>query len=100
MLINHILVSVRQKKHCTCMRNGVPPYLILRGSWLHAGFRSSGGPARRVEQGTMKIGLYGTFDKVRCGCSMAVTKVGVRMVSVPLGPVGMVRVDNIRARMA
>ena len=48
----------------------------------------------------MKMGLYGTLGKVRCGCSTAVTKVVVRVVSVPLGPVGMVSVDNLRARMA
>ena len=67
---------------------------------FRAGFLSSGGTARQVEQGTMKIGFYGTFGKVRRGCSMAVTKVVVRVVSVPLGPVGMVSVDSLRARMA
>lgn len=42
------------------------------------------------------MGLYGTFDKVRCGCSMAATR-----VPVPLGSVGMVSIDNLRrARMA
>lgn len=62
---------------------------------FRAGFLSSGGTALRVEQGTMKIGLYGTFDKVRRGCSMAATR-----VPVPLVPVGMVSIDNLRARMA
>lgn len=48
----------------------------------------------------MKIGLYGMFDKVRCGCSMAATRVAVRVVSFPLGPVGMWSVDNLRVRVA
>ena len=48
----------------------------------------------------MKIGLYGTLGKVRCGCSMAATRVAVRVVSFPLGPVGMWSVDNLRVRVA